>query len=132
MEAGIREAVGLLIPVLAHQLYRRLQSRERARPALFDNWGLAEEAEPEEQEEVEEEPPTVDSPHCPVPEGSSLQVYVRRLSYNEDHWIVLHIAGLCALPVLLWKLLRSSLRLCFGPLRTPRRNVAFRTPRARV
>ena len=134
MEAGTREAIGILLPFAAHQLYRWLQLKAQ-RTAPHSKGEPAVEADDgsgylEDEEEPEVEFRATD-PICPVVEGSATQQYIRQLSYSDDSWIWVNIAVLIFGPVFFWKVFLFCARCCLRPLQTPRRNVAFIAPRAR-
>ena len=134
MEAGTREAIGILLPFAAHQLYRWLQLKAQ-QTAPVSREELAVEADDgsgylEDEEEPEVEFRATD-PICPVVEGSATQQYIRQLSYSNDSWIWVNVGVLALGPVFFWKVFLFCARCCLRPLQTPRRNVAFVAPRAR-
>ena len=134
MEAGTREAIGILLPFAAHQLYRWLQLKAQ-RTAPHGSGELAVEADDETGYLEDEEEPEVEfratDPICPVVEGSATQQYIRQLSYSDDGWIWVNVGVLALGPAFFWKVLLFCARCCLRPLQTPRRNVAFVAPRAR-
>ena len=133
MEAGIREAVGLLSAVFAHQLYQRLQ-RSASPLAPPVRRGFAREVEDLDLFDDEEEPELeieVPGPTCALVEGSASQRFLRQLSYCDDNWIWLHVAFLVLGPFFLWRLFLCCAGCYLRPLRTPRRNVTVIAPRAR-
>ena len=134
MEAGTREAIGILLPFAAYQLSRWLQPKAQ-QTAPVSREEPAEEADDwfgylEDEEEPEVEFRATD-PICPVVEGSATQQYIRQLSYSDDSWIWANAGVLTLGPVFFWKVLLLCARCCLRPLQTPRRNVAFVAPRAR-
>ena len=101
MDAGIR-AIGFVLPFALHQLYRRLQPGDRTelRPQ-----GISESEHLTSGSLLDEEDEEPDfglpGPTCPVVEGSSIQRYVRELSYSGDEVIGAHVLALLLGPAVL-------------------------------
>ena len=134
MESGIREAVGILLPFAAHQLYSWLQSPAPGAPGSGDTtplYGGEGDILFEFDDEPEEAQPEVAFPVCPVIEGSSAQQLVRQLSYQDDVFIYLAIGSASFLPLIVLGIILKSLRCCLRPLSPPRRDVVIKAARAR-
>ena len=133
MESGIREAVGILLPFAAHQLYSWLQSPSPGAPVPSDSSWYGGEGDIlfELDDEPEEAQPEVAYPICPVIEGSPAQQLVRQLSYQDDIVIYLAFGSACFLPLIVLVIILRLLRCCLRPLSPPRRDVVIKAARAR-
>ena len=134
MESGIREAVGILLPFAAHQLYSWLQSPASGVPGPSDSsrlYGGEGDILFEFDDEPEEAQPEVAYPICPVIEGSSAQQLVRQLSYQDDTVTYLAFGSASFLPLIVFVIILKLLRCCLRPLSPPRRDVVIKAARAR-
>ena len=118
MESGIREAVGILLPFVAHQLYCWLQSTPVAPAEFVDKEPFGHERvgawDLEFEDEVLEEPePEVAYPSCPL----------------IDRIIYLVIGTGFIAPWVFVRVLLILLRSLFKPLSTPRRDVVIQAAR---
>ena len=135
MESGIREAVGILLPFVAHQLYSWLQSAAPGAPGSADTsplyGGEGDLLFEFDDEPLEEAQPEVAYPICPVIEGSSVQQLVRQLSYQDDGFIYLAVGSASFLPCIILGATLKLLRCCLRPLSPPRRDVVIKAARTR-
>ena len=135
MESGIREAIGILLPFAAHQLYSWLQSPAPGAPGSGDTYplygGEGDLLFEFDDEPLEEAQPEVAFQVCPVIEGSSAQQLIRQLSYQDDGFIYLAIGSASFLPLVVLGVILKSLRCCLRPLSPPRRDVVIKAARTR-
>ena len=134
MELGIREAVGILSPFLAHQPYTWLQPHSPGKPGAGGTESPGHDLFGDlyfdlDDELLEEAEPEVTYPSCPVVDGSLLQRQVRQRSYQDDGFIYLVIRTGAVLPWIFLGLVLGLLRSCLRPISTPRRDVVIRTAR---